>query len=312
MFSVYLPIAEMSVNIFVILLLGGVTGVLSGMFGVGGGFLITPLLMFMGIPPAVAVASSANQIIASSVSGFLNHWRRGNVDFRMGGVLLFGGLAGSAVGVWLFKRLQMLGQIDLTISLVYTIFLGFIGTLMLIESTRTIIRQKKSRQTTSTEDIPASITKHPLHFLPLRMHFPRSELHISVLVPVVIGLCVGVLVSLMGIGGGFFLIPAMIYILRMPANVVVGSSLFQIIFVSANVTILQAITTQTVDILLAVLLMFGSVFGAQLGIRLATKLPTTYLRALLALIVFMVAARLAYGLLATPSDIFSVTLEMAS
>jgi uncharacterized membrane protein YfcA len=308
MFSVYLPIAEMSVDVVTILLLGGVTGILSGMFGVGGGFLITPLLMFLGIPPAVAVASSANQIIASSVSGFMNHWRRGNVDFRMGGALLAGGLVGSGVGVWLFKRLQTLGHIDVTISLIYVVFLGIIGGLMLYESARTIIRMRSNSHHHAHHTDTQQRTRF-IDRLPLRVHFPRSELHLSVLIPILIGVGVGILVSLMGIGGGFFLVPAMIYVLRMPAHVVVGTSLFQIIFVSANVTILQAITTHTVDIMLAMLLMVGSVFGAQLGIRIATKFSTIYLRALLALIVFSVAARLAYGLLATPSDIFSITLE---
>lgn len=308
MFSIYLPIAEMSVDVLGILCLGGLTGILSGMFGVGGGFLLTPLLIFIGVPPAVSVASSANQIIASSLSGFLAHWRRNNVDFRMGGLLLVGGIVGSGLGVWIFKMLQRTGQIDLVISLVYVFFLGIIGTLMLIETSRTLLRQRKQGGSHM-----ASLLKrrghHPLHFLPLRIRFPRSGLYISALLPIIIGIGVGVLVSLMGIGGGFFLIPAMIYILRMPAAIVVGTSLFQIIFVSANVTILQAITTHTVDVVLAVLLMLGSVCGAQVGIRLGSRLPTDHMRGLLALIVFLVAARLAWGLLATPDQLYNVTLE---
>lgn len=309
MLSVYLPIAEMSVDVFEMLLLGGVTGILSGMFGVGGGFLLTPILIFMGIPPAVAVASSANQIIASSFSGFLNHMRRGNVDFRMGFTLLFGGLIGSGLGVWLFKRLQTIGQIDLVISIAYVLFLGIIGALMLTESIRAILRQRKSPHHTPH---PHTTKKSKLDFLPFHIDYPQSGIRVSIIIPILVGIMVGVLVSLMGIGGGFFLIPAMLYILRMPAQMVVGTSLFQIIFVSANVTLLQAMTTHTVDIMLALLLMTGSVFGAQFGMRLATKFPTTYLRAILSFIIFSVAARLAYGLLATPSDLYSITLEVVS
>ncbi len=311
MFSIYLPIAEMSVDVLGILCLGGITGILSGMFGVGGGFLLTPLLIFIGIPPAVSVASSANQIIAASLSGFLAHHRRKNVDFRMGGLLLAGGMIGSGLGVWLFRVLQKTGQIDLVISLTYVFFLGIIGTLMLIETSKTLLQRHKHR-TPSTIINPKPNHRHPLHHLPFKIRFPRSGLYISALLPMLIGIFVGVLVSLMGIGGGFFMLPAMIYILRMPTSVVVGTSLFQIIFVSANVTILQAITTHTVDVVLALLLMLGSVCGAQIGIRLGARLPTDYLRGLLALLVFSVTARLAWGLLATPHDLFSVTLEALS
>lgn len=308
MFSLYLPIAEMSVDVLVILALGGITGILSGMFGVGGGFLLSPLLIFLGVPPAVTVASSSNQIIASSLSGFLAHWRRKNVDFRMGGLLLVGGIIGSGVGVWIFHRLQKTGQIDLVISLSYVIFLGIIGTLMLMETAHALFKQRKHR----TGHHPIILKRrghHRLHYLPFRMRFPRSGLYISALLPIMVGISVGILVSIMGIGGGFIMLPAMIYIIRMPAAIVVGTSLFQIIFVSANVTLLQAMTTHTVDIVLAALLMLGSVCGTQVGIRLGSRLPTDHMRGLLALIVFFVAARLAWGLLVTPEDLFTVSLE---
>lgn len=300
--QIYLPIAELSVNVFGILALGGVAGVLSGMFGVGGGFLMTPLLMFIGIPASVAVATSANQIVASSFSGFLAHARRQNVDFRMGTLLLTGGLIGSTLGVWLFEWLQSLGQIDLVISLTYVIFLGSIGGLMMMESLRTL---------SGTPAPPLSRThaflREGMARLPLQTFFPRSQLTVSALLPLAIGFCVGVLVSIMGIGGGFFIIPAMIYILGMPTSVVIGTSLFQIIFITANVTILQAVSTYTVDIVLAVLLLAGSVFGAQLGTRMGARIAPEKLRGMLALLVVLVALRLAYGMFAAPEHQYSIT-----
>ncbi len=301
--QIYLPIAEISVDVFTILALGGVTGVLSGMFGVGGGFLITPFLIFIGVPPAVAVATSANQIVAASVSGFIAHWRKQNVDFRMGWLLLIGGLAGSFAGVWVFKWLKGLGQIDLVISLLYVTFLSGIGILMAVESSRSLIHKKKSVQ-------KSSAGKHNiLQRLPLKMRFPRSRLYISSLLPLGVGWVAGLMVSIMGIGGGFLMIPAMIYLLRMPTSVVIGTSLFQIIFITANVTFLHAVTTHTVDILLALFLLTGSVIGAQFGSRLGTKLPADKLRGMLALLVLAVALKLAYGLFATPQDIFTVIVE---
>jgi len=299
--NVYLPIAEMSVNVFVILGLGGVTGILSGMFGVGGGFLITPLLMFIGVPPAISVATAANQIIASSVSGFLAHWRRDNVDFKMGGFLLGGGIVGSTLGVELFRWLKQLGHIDLIISVSYVFFLGAVGLMMANESLRTLLKIEKKHTHTHPVRMPLVAR------LPLKVHFPRSKLHISAIMPVAIGCGVGVMVSLMGIGGGFFLVPAMIYILCMPTNVVIGTSLFQIIFITANVTFLQAITTQTVDILLAAFLLASSVIGAQLGTRFGAKLPAEYLRAMLAALVLGVAVKLAFGLFTPPTEIYSVS-----
>ena len=318
--TIYLPIAEMSVNLFLILGLGGLTGMLSGMFGIGGGFLMTPLLIFIGVPPSVAVASTTNQIVASSLSGFLVHWRRMNVDFQIGSLLLVGGLLGSTAGVWIFSYLKSLGQIDLVISLSYVGFLTFIGGLMSIESFRTIARAReakrrgipKTRIRTKTARQSIDGKKSWLQRLPLNYHFSRSNIEMSALIPPILGFLVGVLVSILGIGGGFFMIPAMIYILKMPTQVVVGTSLFQVIFVTANVTILHATQNQTVDVILAMMLLTGSVISAQIGTRLATKLPTEYLRGLLALIVLAVAFKLALGLLATPDDIFSLTLENTS
>ena len=298
--NIYLPIAEMPVNIFLILGLGVVTGVLSGLVGVGGGFVMTPLLMFIGVPPAVSVSTVSNQIVASSVSGFLAHWRRDNVDFKMGVFLLGGGIVGSTLGVEAFQYLNRLGTIDLVISLIYVIFLGIVGAMMADESIRSILKITKK---------PAPLDRPQLAMrLPFKIDFPRSKLHISALLPIAIGFGVGIMVALMGIGGGFFLIPAMIYILGMPTNVVIGTSLFQIIFITANVTLLQAISTQTVDILLALLLLSGSVVGAQFGSKWGAKLPAEYLRALLAALMLGVAIKLAFGLFTPPADVYNVSI----
>jgi len=300
---IYLPIAEISVNIFLILGMGGAVGFLSGLFGVGGGFLMTPLLIFIGVPPAVAVGTEANQIVASSVSGVIAHWRRGNVDFKMGGVLLVGGFVGSSVGVWAFAALREVGQIDLAIKLCYVVFLGIIGALMLNESARAIL---KSRSPTARR---TKLHQHTwFHGLPLKMRFRRSKLYISAILPLAIGFFVGILAALMGVGGGFIMVPAMIYLLGMPTSVVVGTSLFQIIFVTANVTFLQAVNTQTVDVVLALLLLAGAVFGAQVGSRFAGRLKGEELRGLLALMVLGVCSKLGYDLVATPDDLFSINL----
>ena len=302
---IYLPIAEMTVNVFTLLALGGITGVLSGLFGVGGGFLMTPLLIFLGIPPTVAVATSANQIIASSVSGFLAHWRRGNVDFRMGNILLAGGVIGSVLGIQLFTLLQEMGQIDLVISLLYIVFLSTIGGLMAYEAIRNLLHLRRHKA------LPRGRHHHnALQRMPMRMRFPRSRLYISALLPLGIGFFIGTLVSIMGLGGGFFMVPAMLYLLRMPTSVVIGTSLYQIIFVTANVTVLHAVITQTVDLILALLLLTGSVVGAQLGTRLGTKLPTHYFRGLLAALVLAVAIKLALDLFITPTNLYSVALEV--
>lgn len=300
--DIYLPIAEMSVNILGILTLGILAGILSGMFGVGGGFLTTPLLMFIGIPPAVAVASSSNQIVASSLSGFLNHWRRGNVDFRMGLCLLGGGILGAGAGVWLFSALKRVGQIDLVISLLYVTLLGIIGTIMALESFRTM------RKSADHAIAPSFITRFPrLARWPMITDFPRSRLRISALLPLGIGFISG-MISLLGVGGGFIMIPMMIYLLGMPTSVVIGTSLFQIIFITAQVTFLQAMTTHTVDITLAILMIIGSVVGVQVGTHLGGRLPAVQLRAILAALVLCIAFKLAYGLFTTPDDLFNVTV----
>ncbi len=298
--DIYLPIAEISVNVFIILGMGGGVGFLSGLFGVGGGFLMTPLLIFVGIPPAVAVATEANQIVASSVSGVLAHWRRGNVDFAMGSILLLGGVAGSSFGVWLFTLLRDLGQIDLVIKLSYVVFLGVIGGLMLLESVRAMMRRKKS-------GVAARKSHHNwMHGLPFKMRFRKSRLYISALLPIAIGFFVGVLAAIMGVGGGFVMVPAMIYILGMPTAVVVGTSLFQIIFVTANVTILQSVTNQTVDIVLAILLLAGGVIGAQFGAKFGAQMQGEQLRGLLALIVLAVCLKLGFDLVVTPDELYFI------
>jgi len=296
--QIYLPIAEVSVNIFLILGMGGGVGFLSGLFGVGGGFLMTPLLIFIGIPPAVAVATEANQIVASSVSGVLAHWKRGNVDIKMGVLLLIGGVIGSTFGVWLFTFLKSLGQIDLVIKLSYVIFLGIIGFLMLIESINSM-RASKSKVRKKAH------THNWFHGLPFKMRFRKSRLYISAILPIGIGIFVGILSAIMGVGGGFVMVPAMIYLLGMPTAVVVGTSLFQIIFVTANVTILQSVSNYSVDIVLALLLLVGGVVGAQFGARFGGRMQGEQLRGLLALIVIGVCLKLTYDLVVTPLDPFS-------
>ena len=298
--QVYLPIAELSINIFLLLGIGGGVGFLSGLFGVGGGFLLTPLLIFIGVPPGVAVATQANQVVASSVSGVLAHWRRDNVDFKMGLVLLAGGIVGSTVGVGLFSLLKHFGQVDLVISLFYVFFLGFIGILMFAESARAIWRLRRRGPTMK------KLHQHNwVHGLPLKMRFRKSRLYISALMPAGIGFFVGILSAIMGVGGAFIMVPAMIYLLGMPTAVVVGTSLFQIIFVSANVTFLQAVQNQTVDLTLAMTLTVGGVIGAQIGGRFAAKLPGEQMRVLLAALILLVASRLAYELGAPPADLYS-------
>jgi uncharacterized membrane protein YfcA len=271
------------------------------MFGVGGGFLMTPLLIFLGVPPAIAVSTEANQIVASSVSGVIAHWRRGNVDFKMGGILLAGGVVGSSLGVLLFSILRDIGQIDLVIKLSYVIFLGLIGGLMLLESIRAILR---TRQPGARR---GKLHQHNwLHGLPLKMRFRKSKLYISALLPFFLAAMVGVLSAIMGVGGGFILVPAMIYLLGMPTYVVIGTSLFQIIFVTANITVLQAVQTQTVDFVLAGLLLFGAVIGAQIGARFGTRLKGEQLRGLLALMVLGVSVKLGIELITAPVDVFAV------
>jgi uncharacterized protein len=299
--QIYLPIAEASVNAFVLIGLGGVVGLMSGLFGVGGGFLITPLLFFIGIPPAIAVATGANQVVASSVSGVLAHMKRRTVDFRMGGVLLAGGLVGSALGVLVFNILQGLGQVELVVQLCYVVFLGLIGTMMLQESLRAIYRSRN----------PAAprrrLHQHMwVHRLPLKLKFRASGLYISVIPPLLVGVAVGVLAAIMGVGGGFIMVPAMIYLLGMPTKVVVGTSLFQITFVTAFTTLMHAISYNTVDLMLAVLLIIGGVVGAQLGTTLGARLRAEQLRILLALLVLSVCGKLALDLFLPPDELYSI------
>lgn len=302
--DIYLPIAEVTADIFLLLGLGAVIGFLSGVFGVGGGFLLTPLLMFIGVPAPVAVASSANQLVGASVSGVIAHWRRGNVDAKMGAILLAGGIAGSVLGVWLFTLLKRIGQIELVISLSYVLLLGTLGALMVIESLRAAMRRRRpggSRR---------RLHQHYwVHGLPLKTRFRRSKLYISALLPIGLGFLVGILSALLGVGGGFIMVPAMIYMLGMPTAVVPGTSLLQIIFVAANVTFLQAYTNRTVDAVLAMLLLFGGVVGAQFGTRFGTRLRGEQLRFLLAVLVLAVAVKLAIDLTVRPPDPFFISSD---
>ncbi|MDG1768678.1 MAG: sulfite exporter TauE/SafE family protein [Yoonia sp.] len=298
--QIYLPIAEVSVNAFLLLGLGGIVGVLSGMFGVGGGFLMTPLLFFIGIPPAVAVATEANQIVASSFSGVLAHIKRKTVDLRMGTVLLIGGLIGAALGVVVFNYLRSLGQVDLLVKLCYVVFLGIIGGLMFIESLNAIRRSKKP-------GARATRRKHTwIHNLPFKMKFRISGLYISVIPPLLVGVAVGILAAIMGVGGGFIMVPAMIYLLGMPTKVVVGTSLFQITFVTAFTTMLHATTNYTVDVVLAVLLLVGGVIGAQIGTRIGVKIKAEQLRIMLAIMVLAVCFKLGLDLLLQPAELYSL------
>lgn len=304
--QVYLPIAEMSVNALLLLGMGGMVGFLSGLFGVGGGFLMTPLLIFIGVPPAVAVGTQANQLVAAGVSGMLAYWRQGNVDVKIGLVMLAGSAVGSLIGVWIFGVLKALGQIDLVISLTYVLFLGVIAVLMLIESLRSMLRHRKMAGQRR------KLHNHAwFHGLPLKLRFPKSRLYISALVPAAIGFLGGLLTSIMGIGGGFVLVPAMIYLLGMPASLVAGTSLFQIIFTTAMTAFLQAYQNETVDVMLALLLVAGGVVGAQFGHRVSGKLRGDHARALLASLVLVVCIKLAADLVATPSDVYSLTVAEA-
>jgi uncharacterized membrane protein YfcA len=303
MFQVYLPIAEISVNLVLMLGLGAAVGFLSGMFGVGGGFLLTPFLMFSGIPPSIAVATGANQIVATSVSGALAQWRRNNIDFHMGALLIVGGVAGALIGVILLKMLREAGQAALIISLTYVALLGTVGILMLGESIGAIRRTRAGR--------PASGRKpgqhNWIHRLPLKLRFPRSRLYISAIPPLVIGWVVGLLTAFLGVGGGFIMVPAMIYLLRMPTNVVIGTSIFQIIFVTAVVSVLHATFNQTLDVVLALILAAGGVMGGQFGVKAGQKLRGEHLRALLAVMVLAVASRLLFDLVLKPAELYSIS-----
>lgn len=301
--GIYLPIAELSVNVFVLLAMGAAVGFLSGMFGVGGGFLITPLLIFYNIPPAIAVATGANQVIASSFSGALAHFKRGTLDVKLGTVLLLGGIAGSSAGAYVFAFLRRLGQLDLFISVFYVVFLGIVGGLMLVESVNAI---RKARGGTA-QPLKKSGQHNWIHRLPFKMRFRTSKLFVSVIPVVGIGAGIGFLAAIMGVGGGFIMVPALIYLLKVPTNVVVGTSLFQIIFTAAFTTVVHSTANQTVDVVLAFLLMAGGVAGAQYGAKVGQKLRGEQLRALLALLVLAVALRLAFDLFVPPQSFYSLT-----
>jgi len=298
----YLPVAEMSANVFIFLAMGGAVGFLSGLFGVGGGFLMTPLLVFTGIPSTVAVATTLSHVTASSMSGALAQWRKRAIDFAMAGVMMVGGVAGTLFGVWLFALMRRQGQMDLIVALTYVLMLGSIGIIMLRESL-TALKAYRSGVTVSRP----LVNRGWIQALPFKMRFRQSRLYISVLPPIAIGFGVGTLSAIMGIGGGFIIVPAMIYLLRMPTRVVMGTSLVQIIAVSAITTVLQATSNFAVDIVLAGLLVCGGVVGAQLGVRIGARLRGEQLRLLLALLVLAVAAGLLWQLIATPADVYSLS-----
>ncbi|HCX69431.1 sulfite exporter TauE/SafE family protein [Parvibaculum sp.] len=298
--QIYLPIAELPVSILTILAMGVAVGFLSGMFGIGGGFLMTPLLIFLGIPPAVAVGTQTTQVVASSVTGALAHFARKSIDFKMGGVLLLGGIAGSVSGIYIFKLLASVGQIDLAISVIYVLFLSVIGAMMMVESVQAI------RAARGGGSAPKRKHHSWIHGLPFKVRFRRSKLYISVIPPILVGYFVGTLSAIMGVGGGFIMIPAMIYLLRMPTNVVIGTSFFQIVFVAALTGVMHSLENQAVDIVLGFLLVIGSVIGAQYGVRAAEKMPAEQLRALLAAILLLIGMRLGYDLVSTPPDLYSV------
>ena len=300
--NIYLPIAEMSVNVAVFLSMGCAVGFLSGMFGVGGGFLLTPLLIFMGVPTAVSVGTGSMQILASSVSGAIAQYRRRNVDIKMGLVLVAGGVVGAAIGVGLVRILRQIGQFDLFVSLSYVLFLGAVGGLMMIESVGTIRRARSGKPVAARKTGQHSW----VHGLPFKMRFKRSKLYISALPPAAIGAFVGFLAAVMGVGGGFVMVPAMIYLLRVPTSVVIGTSLFQIVFVMAVTTLLQAMQNKTVDVVLAMLLIVGGVIGAQLGVIAGARLKGEQLRFLLAALVLLVCLRIGWELIERPGEIYSI------
>lgn len=299
--QIYLPVAELSLNILLLVGIGLAIGFLSGMFGIGGGFIMTPLLIFLGVPAGVAVGTGASQVVASSVSGAIGHWRRNNIDVQMAGLLIFGGVFGAIFGVQLLAILKAYGQLEFFVSLMYVVLLGVVGGLMLIESVRAM---------RATGVVPGSRRKGGQHTwlegLPLKQRFRASKIYISVIPPVCIGMFVGLLTAVMGVGGGFMMVPAMIYLLRMPTKLVIGTSTLQILFVTAFTTVLQATQNHAVDMMLAVPMIAGGVVGAQLGVGYGERLKAEQLRALLALLVLAVAVRMALGLTIRPSDLFVI------
>lgn len=302
--QVYLPIAELSVSAEVVLALGAVVGFLSGVFGVGGGFLATPFLIFLGVPPAIAVGTQANQLVAASLSGVLGHFSRGNVDMRIGGVMLAGSLVGSVAGIALFKVLLHFGHIDATINILYTVLLGSIGLLMALESVRSVLKKGASSERAESKRFAPLFEK-----LPYKMHFPKSKLFISALVPAGIGCLGGLLVSIMGIGGGFFLVPAMIYLLGMPTLLAAGTSLFQIVFTTAFTTVLHAMANKNIDLVLAVLLIIGGVIGVQLGVRVARFIKGAQARFVLAFLMIIVSFKLGSDMLIRPLELYSTVVR---
>ncbi|MBM3589776.1 MAG: sulfite exporter TauE/SafE family protein [Alphaproteobacteria bacterium] len=308
--QIYLPIAEIPVNIFLVLALGLITGFLAGMFGIGGGFLATPFLIFIGVPSAVSVSTSTNQIISASVSGLLAHFKKGNVDIKMGLFLVLGGIIGSSIGVSIFKILQNAGQIDLVIALTYVLFLGAISLTMLSDSFKNFIDKKFGMDWQHHHDdrVKFQWLLRKIDKLPLKTYFNKSEVYISIFVPIIISFGIGILVSLMGIGGGFLMIPAMIYILQMPSHLVVGTSLFQIVFIASNATFLQAIAGNNVDIVLGALMIFSSAIGAQFGSRIAYKVDANATRAFLAVLLLLICFKMMFQLFAEPSNIYSLEI----
>lgn len=302
--QIYLPIAEMSVPVESLAILGVAVGFFSGVFGIGGGFLATPFLLFLGIPPAIAVGTQANQLVATSVTGVLGHWRRGNVDMQMGGIMLIGGVVGSVIGIFIFRMLQHFGQVDLFISIAYVLLLGTIGLMMLFESVIALLNRSKV-----TEDIQSLSQREFFRNLPYKMRFTKSRLYISALLPIGVGLLGGLMISILGIGGGFIVVPAMIYVLGMPSLLVPGTSLFQIIFISAFTCVLHAVANHTVDVILALVMMAGGVVGAQVGVRLAKRIKGAPARIALALIIVGVCVRMMMGLLIQPDDIFTLDVR---
>ena len=304
--NIYLPIAEMSVNIPLIMLLGLFTGILAGLFGIGGGFIATPLLMFIGIPPAIAVSTSANQIISSSVSGVLAHLKKGNVDIKMGGFLVLGGFIGSTIGVSIFTILQQKGKLDLVISILYILVLGSISIIMLIDNFKSICEKKYNLTFGKKSNLRFKKFLVKIDKLPLKIYFPKSQISASIIVFLILSSGIGIMVILMGVGGGFMMIPAMIYILRMPPHLVIGTSLFQIIFIAVNATFLQAATNNTIDIVLSILMISSSALGAQIGARIGYKIDADKLRSGLALIIFLVCLKIFFTLLISPEQLFII------